>query len=111
MILGQIEQVVSSADCRSAEQSRAPDHANHTRNRDGGAAGTLSSLGQSAELLELEDRLLVAFAGRGRLRIAQLIENVFGCPNDQGTRCLFYCSDERFVEAVERFVASHEVSA
>jgi hypothetical protein len=40
--------------CRSAEQTRACDHANHTRNRDGGAAGTLSSLGQSAELLELE---------------------------------------------------------
>jgi len=70
---------VSSADCRSAEQTRGCDHANHTRNRDGGAAGTLSSLGQSAELLELEDRLLVAIAGRGRLRIAQLIENVFGC--------------------------------
>ena len=99
-----------AADCRSAEQTRACDHANHTRNRDDGAAGTLSSLGQSAELLELEDRLLVAFAGRGRLRIAQLIEHVFGCPNDQGTPCL-YRSDGRFVEAVERFVASHEGSA
>ncbi len=102
---------MTGGDCRSAEQTRACDHVNHTRNRDGGAAGTLSSLGQSAELLELEGRLLVAFAGRGRLRIAQLIENVFGCPNDHGTPCLFYRSDERFVEAVERFVASHEVSA
>src|SRR5579859_6584834 len=51
--LGQIEQVVSSADCRTAEQTRAGDHANHTENRDCGAAGTLSALGQSAELLEL----------------------------------------------------------
>ena len=57
-------------------------------------------MSESAPILSLEDRLLVALAARGDERFGQFIENALVGWRNAGIQ-FFYISDEQFVEALE----------
>lgn len=104
---GQIEQVVSSADCRSVEPLSAPDPSIFSirgRIREDGAAGSTPADRESAEpLLTLEDRLLVAFAARGDERIGQIIVNALALEG-RHIHDLYGLPDDALGRAVEEYV-------
>jgi hypothetical protein len=102
---GRLSSVVSSADCRSGERTETPSESipqiNLTNDdkRDG-AAGIVPV--ESAEhILTLEDRLLVAIAARGDVRMGQFIFKALARTGESVLAQLDLAPDEHLVATLE----------